>query len=105
MRNNRIAWAIGGGIAAFFLIVALLIAVLFVELKKDEPSCVGSCAFVADVRDTDKYSDKTDTEIIEYGENICNMLSIGQETLLKVLEDNEAIIESANKNLCPEVTR
>ncbi len=105
MNNNRVMWAIGGGIAAFFVIVFLLVAVLFVELKAEKEPCVGSCAFVADVRDSGKYSDKTDAEVIEYGNQICNMLSIGQESLLNMLENDETIIESANQNLCPDVVR
>jgi len=103
MRNNRVAWAIGGGILAFLLLVALLISIVVTEVKKNNKSeCIKTCAFINDVRDTGKYSDKSDGELSEYGFELCYTIKSGASGIVYALED-EKIIESAITNLCPDV--
>ena len=103
MNTKGIMWTIAGGFTALLVMLSLILVMIFYRTS-DKPECIGQCAFVSDVRDTGKYADRTDLEISEYGQELCVTLKNGASAIVYALE-SEKVIESAIKNLCPEVVQ
>ena len=98
-------------VLAFIGAVVLLIAFIvvgFVGYKisnppAPKPTCDSNCSFIAVVRDTQKYSDKSDASVLSYGNSLCYTLKSGGGDIVNALED-PMIVQAAKTYLCPDQT-
>jgi hypothetical protein len=102
----RILWVITGGLAALIAMSALVIALLITHSSPGNKCDTGidnkHCNFITVVRDTGRYSNKSDASLATYGDEMCNAMRNGATTLVEEME-NPLIVSAAKHNLCTDV--